>query len=136
LHAALHQYLEDWSARTGVEVQFQAAGLEAVRFPPEVETTLYRVVQEALTNVLRHAGARLVSVVLERHDGYAIAMVEDDGIGFDAEAAAASGRLGLLGMQERLALAGGNLEVESNPGAGTAVIARVPLPDTKGGGQG
>src|SRR5262249_39148147 len=60
LVAALRRHLEDWSARTGVEVQFQAVGLETGRFPPEVETTLYRVVQEALTNVLKHARARLV----------------------------------------------------------------------------
>jgi signal transduction histidine kinase len=88
---------------------------------------LYRVVQEALTNVARHAGARVVSLVIQEQDGCALAVVEDDGAGFDAEAAAAAGRLGLLGMRERMTLLGGVLEVESRPGAGTTVIARVPL---------
>jgi signal transduction histidine kinase len=123
----LQHYLVDWSARTGVPAQFQAVGPEAERFPPEIETALYRVVQEALTNVAKHAGARVVSVVVERQDGRAIAVVEDDGVGFDPEAASASGRLGLLGMRERVAVLGGALEVESSPGSGTTIIARVSL---------
>jgi PAS domain S-box-containing protein len=126
LVAAVQHEVADWSARTGVEVRFQAVGLGSQRFPPEVETVLYRVVQEALTNVLRHANARLVSVVIERANGLAIAIIEDNGIGFDPDAAAGGGRLGLLGMRERVALLGGMLEVESSPGAGTTVIARLP----------
>jgi signal transduction histidine kinase len=126
LQAALRQHLEDWSARTGVATQFQPALPDDRRYHADVETTIYRVVLEALTNVVKHAGARTVSVVIEQHDGLAIAMVEDDGVGFDPEAAA-SGRLGLLGMRERVALAGGTLEVESSSGSGTTVIARVPL---------
>lgn len=128
LHAALLHHLEDWSARAGVEVQFQAVGAESMRFPPDVETALYRFVQEGLTNVARHARARLVSVVLERQGGLAIVVVEDDGTGFDPEASAGTERLGLLGMRERLALLGGCLEIESSPGAGTTLVARVPLP--------
>jgi PAS domain S-box-containing protein len=129
---AVGHHLADWSARTGVAAQFQAAGLgpDSPRLPPEVETALYRVVQESLTNVARHARAGLVGVVLERQGGLAIAAVEDDGVGFDPVAAAESGRLGLLGMRERLALLGGALEVESAPGAGTTILARVPLPPT------
>lgn len=127
LQAALRHYLEDWSARTGVAAQFQAVGEQAGRFPPEVETTLYRVVQEALTNVARHAGARRAGVIVERQGGRAVAIVEDDGVGFDPEAAARSDRLGLRGMRERLALVGGGLEVESAPGAGTTIIAWIPL---------
>lgn len=127
LEAALRQYLHDWSVRYGVEVQFEAAGLGDSRFPPEIETSLYRVVQEALTNVVKHASARVVSVVLERQDGRAIAVVEDDGRGFDPEAAQDSGRLGLIGMRERVSLFGGELSVESSPGAGATIIARVPL---------
>jgi PAS domain S-box-containing protein len=127
LSAALRHYVEEWSAMTGTEVQFQTVGLESARLPPDVETTLYRFVQEALTNVLKHAGARHIGVVVERHDGRAIAVVEDDGVGFDPEAAAGSGRLGLIGMRERLALVRGRLEVESSPGAGTTAIAQVPL---------
>src|SRR5262249_43068948 len=78
LPVALRHYAEDWSALTGIEIQFQAVGLESGRMPPDVETTLYRVVQEAMTNVVKHAGARAVGVVVERQDGRAIAVVEDD----------------------------------------------------------
>jgi PAS domain S-box-containing protein len=127
LSATLQHYLEDWSARCGIDVQFQSVGLESGRFPQEVETTLYRIVQEALTNVLKHSKARSVSVVLERQDGHAIAVVEDNGVGFDAEAASAS-RLGLLGMRERLGLLDGHLVIESSPGVGTTVIALIPPP--------
>jgi PAS domain S-box-containing protein len=137
LQGALRQYLEEWSARTGVAAQFQVVGPAEARFPPDVETALYRVLQEALTNVARHAHGRRVSLVIQEQDGCVIVVLEDDGVGFDAEAAAASGRLGLLGMRERMALVGGVLEIESSPGAGTTVIARVPLaPSPKETGDG
>jgi signal transduction histidine kinase len=130
LQAALANYAEVWSKRSGVEIDFQAAGLGTGRLPEPAETALYRVVQEALTNVLRHAGARRVGLVLQRFPGQAMAVVEDDGVGFDAESVTATardgGRLGLLGMRERLALVGGTLTVESATGRGTTVIARVP----------
>jgi PAS domain S-box-containing protein len=132
LQSALATYAEAWSERSGVEIDFQAAGLDTGRLPEAAETALYRVVQEALTNVLRHAGARRVSLVLQRLPRQAVAVVEDDGVGFDAESvtgpAEAGGRLGLLGMRERLSLVGGTLTVESTTGRGTTVIARVPLP--------
>lgn len=137
LAAAARQLVADWSARTGVPADFQSVGFGATRLPAEVETALYRVVQEALTNAAKHAGAGQVSVVLTCRKGEVVAMVEDDGCGFDAEGVAQTptpgrpegerGRLGLLGMRERVALAGGALEVESAPGQGTTVIARVPL---------
>jgi signal transduction histidine kinase len=107
------------------------------RLPPEFETTLYRIAQEALTNVARHAQATRVSVLLERRPGYVSLIVEDDGRGFDAprttSAPASQGKLGLLGMQERVRLAGGTLTIESAPGAGATVFARLPLePDAPG----
>lgn len=125
LESALGQYTRDWSAQSGVPADFQAVGWEN-RPTSEVETTLYRVVQEALTNVARHAGAGQVSVVIERGHNTASAIIEDDGQGFDAENQD-TGRLGVLGMRERLALVGGSLEIESEPGGGTTVFARVPL---------
>jgi signal transduction histidine kinase len=138
LQSALANYAERWSERSGVEVDCHALGLDGDRLPAPVETALYRVVQEALTNVLKHAGARRVSLILQRFPGQAVAVVEDDGGGFDAESVTApardGGRLGLIGMRERLALVGGTLTVESIPGRGTTVIARVPL--TAGGGMG
>jgi PAS domain S-box-containing protein len=124
---ALRHELAEWSARTGVEVQFQAVGLQAERFPAEIETTLYRIVQESLTNVAKHARAGVVSVVLERQGGRAIAVVEDNGVGFDVEETIGPGHLGLLGMGERAALVGGALDIESSPGLGTTVLVRIPL---------
>lgn len=128
LPTALATYTEEWSERSGVAVDFHATGLDDGRLPATVETTLYRVVQEALTNVLRHAEAKRVSLVLQRSPLGVVAVIEDDGKGFEIEPeSAASGRLGLLGMRERLELVGGSLTLESTPGAGTSVIARVPL---------
>jgi signal transduction histidine kinase len=100
------------------------------RLPPPVETCLYRIAQEALNNVSKHAQAARVSVILERADGDAVLVVEDDGVGFDdAEAAGWDGGrgLGLAGMRERAALLGGKVAVESRPGRGTTVLARVPV---------
>ena len=115
LKVALGSLINEWSERTGVDAHFQAVGLESARFTPEVETALYRVIQEALTNVTRHAQARLVSVVVERRLGGAIVVIEDDGVGFDPDTSIVSGRLGLLGMRERITLVGGSLEIESAP---------------------
>jgi signal transduction histidine kinase len=112
-------------------VDFHSLGLDGQRLLPLLETTLYRVVQEALTNVLRHAGARRVSLLLHRSSEQVRLVVEDDGSGFDTEAASrangAAGRLGLLGMQERLTLVGGTLTIESTLQVGTTVFARIPL---------
>lgn len=131
LQAALANYAEGWTERSGVDVDFHGIGLEGVRLPAPVETALYRVTQEALTNVLKHAGASRVSVVLQRSPGQVAVVVEDDGRGFDpdspATAMSAERRLGVLGMRERVALVGGTLTIESGPGRGTTVIARVPL---------
>jgi PAS domain S-box-containing protein len=119
LHTALGNYVEAWSERSRVEVDFHSTGLDGDRLVPPLETALYRVAQEALTNVLKHAQARRVSLILRRSRDQVLLVVEDDGRGLDLEGglkAAAAGRLGLLGMQERLALVGGTLAVESTPG--------------------
>jgi signal transduction histidine kinase len=135
LAAALGQFTEEWSRRTGIPVSYHKAATKAQRFPSEVETALYRVVQEALTNVAKHAGSTHVGVIVGRSDGHAVAVVEDDGCGFDPEAIHLPGGrrpLGLLGMRERVAQLGGTLEIESVPGAGTAIFARIPLPEVPG----
>lgn len=126
LPAALRQLLNGWQRRTGVHVDFQATWLDRERLPTEIETVVFRVVQEAMTNIARHARARRVSVIVERYDGHVIAVVEDDGVGFDQDLNT-PGRLGLVGMQERVMLVGGTLDVESEPGDGTTVIARIPV---------
>lgn len=124
---ALETYAADWSERFGIRVDFHAASATAGRFPPEVETAAYRVVQEALTNVAKHAAASTVSLVLERHEDSLQIIVEDDGRGFDPDDPAVKGRLGLAGMRERVALIGGTLTIDAAGGVGTTLYFRVPL---------
>ena len=131
LVAALRQYLRDYQGKYRLSVDFQAMGLDRRRLPPEVETTIYRVVQEALSNVARHAQAQNASVLLEKRESFVAVVVEDDGQGFDvAEATGTDLRrsnLGLYGMQERVTLLGGTLTIESSPGVGTATFVKIPL---------
>ena len=130
LETALSNYVEEWSKHYDVGVDFQSVGLGTERFPPHIETTIYRIVQEALTNVSKHAHATAVSVVLQRHPQEVVTIVEDDGHGFDpARVEAGTGPdkpIGLLGMRERAVLVGGTCHVESQPG-GTSVFVRIPL---------
>jgi signal transduction histidine kinase len=129
LPRALVALAADWSSRYEVEADVQVLGSED-RLPDEVATVVYRVVQEALTNVLKHARARTVSVVLDRRPRGVRLVVEDDGTGFDPDQPVPAGvrrRLGLLGMRERLNQIGGTLRVESSPGAGTTLFVAIPL---------
>ena len=96
------------------------------RLPAEVETALYRIVQESLTNVVKHAGADHVSIVVTRKPESVVVMIEDDGRGFDL-AQSSGERLGLLGMRERVQLLDGTLVVEATPGSGTTLIVELPL---------
>jgi signal transduction histidine kinase len=130
LHTALSNYVEQWSERTGTTIDFHSLGLERQRILPEIETAVYRIVQEALTNVLKHAEAKRVSVILEYRNDQIRAIVEDDGKGFNADGprprASIGGGLGLIGMQERVALVGGTFAVESGRGSGTTLVVRIP----------
>jgi signal transduction histidine kinase len=101
------------------------ARLSGMRFASEVETALYRMAQEALTNIVKHAQARHVSIVLTSDRGAITALIEDDGCGFDPDARREG--MGLDGMRERLGLIGGTLTIESRPGRGTTLVAKVPL---------
>ncbi|MBA2424064.1 MAG: GAF domain-containing protein [Actinobacteria bacterium] len=123
LAPALERLRETFSEQTGMRVDLESRIRE--RLPPDVETALYRIVQEALTNVVKHAQAGVVSIVLARNASAVTALVEDDGRGFSREGSGEG--LGLLGMGERLALLGGKLRIESRPGAGTTIVAEVPL---------
>lgn len=123
---ALERLAEGLHERTGLEIEI-AAPLSG-RLQGDVETALYRVIQEALTNVVKHAGARHASVLLTRKDAGVTAVIEDDGDGFRPEEAVAGPGLGLVGMQERMALVGGRLSSESAPGRGTTIVAEVPVP--------
>ena len=122
---AVERLTQTFIASTGTEVHFES-GLGDERLPPEAETTLYRVVQEALTNIAKHAGARKVSVLLVRRGSSATAVVEDDGHGF-TRSDERRGGMGLSGMRERLSLVDGRLDVEPERGKGTTIVAEVPL---------
>lgn len=119
---ALEQLVEQTPAAAASKVNFERSGPDG-RLDPAVETTIYRVVQEALTNVAKHADASRISVELRRQDAVVSARVDDDGRGFEAERPG----LGLTGMRERAELIGGELEVASAPGSGTTVELRVPV---------
>jgi signal transduction histidine kinase len=131
---AIRNLLETWSTRCSVDVDFEATQYDATDVSPEIETTLYRVVQEALNNIAKHSGANRVGLLVRRTRSHVQAIIEDDGRGFDTALASAAGngngRLGLLGMQERLGTVGGTLKVESTPGSGATLIAQVPIVTT------
>jgi PAS domain S-box-containing protein len=127
LPALLWQF-DRYRAQTQIEVLFTQAGLEGRRFGTHVETAVFRIVQEALTNVARHAGVRTVSVHVGAQDEVLRVQVQDGGRGFDVEAAQrADASVGLRGMFERARLLGGRLEINSDPAAGTFLTARVPF---------
>jgi PAS domain S-box-containing protein len=125
---------ERYTEQTGVLVDFKHQDVEQ-RFAAEVETTAYRVVQEGLTNVARHAGVAVVTVRVWPTAGTLNLQIEDGGCGFDPEAALASPQSsGLIGMRDRVLLLNGHLTIESQPGAGTQITAELPLhkqPDHK-----
>jgi PAS domain S-box-containing protein len=127
LRAALANYIQDWSTRVSVSAELHTAGLADDRLASEVETTLYRIAQEALNNIAKHAKAEHVEIILERRSDHVSLIVEDDGVGFDASAGDTAGRgFGLLGMQERAALVGATLHIESTLGEGTTILVRMP----------
>jgi signal transduction histidine kinase/DNA-binding response OmpR family regulator len=130
LAASMRSHL-DRTARLGGFVGHFAADPPEIRLPAEIETECFRIAQEALTNVVRHARARQVDVALSRRAERLDLVVQDDGTGFDVAAArehaASGGSLGLLGMQERAALLGGRISIKARPGLGTKVHLRVPL---------
>jgi len=125
LVAALEQYVGNLPSDR-LTVRFKAVGFDHDRLPRDVETSLYRIVQEALTNVLCHAHASHVGILLERAADRVRLFVEDDGIGFSPEVIERTDRLGLVGMRERAEMLGGSLTIESTPGRGTSVIVEVP----------
>ncbi len=129
---ALNQYVKATGERYGLNAQFKVIGLVEGRLPAAMETALYRIVQEALTNVVRHAQATRVDVLLEHRDEQVVLVVEDNGCGFEANLAdqAQAGHLGLIGMQERAEMLNGTLMIESAPGSGTTIVIEVPYAHT------
>jgi signal transduction histidine kinase len=131
LEAALAQFVTSWSNQHQVAAEFHGSRWEGERLPTHVESNLYRITQEALNNVVKHAGATHVSVLLERRADEALLIVEDNGRGFDVKKARAArsrhAGMGLVGMEERSALIGANLQFEAAPGKGSTLFIRVPL---------
>jgi two-component system sensor histidine kinase UhpB len=131
LAAAIAWYGEQRLQPTGVAVEFQCDQMEA-RLPSYLETALFRITQEALTNVVRHAHASAVHVTLKVLDHGVYLTVRDDGSGFEGPATTWTGAerhgLGLLGMRERVTTLGGDMSVQSEPGSGTTITVALPLP--------
>jgi PAS domain S-box-containing protein len=124
-------HIEHYTAQTRVRVNFKHSGLEKRRFAPEVETAAYRLVQEALTNVARHAQAAEATVRISTHRQTLLIEIEDNGRGFDVESVMMAGETtGFAGMRERVVLLEGQFTVESQPGAGTRLIAELSIADT------
>jgi len=130
LVAAIQGYVEDYSAKVKIKADFHAGNLSEQHLSAEVRMTVYRIVQEALTNIAKHAEAGHVSVILRKRNSSLVTIVEDNGKGFDVNRVMGSHhgkKLGLFGMYERASLVGGNLTIESKPEAGTTVFFEVPI---------
>lgn len=133
LASALEAFVSEWSKHFGVYADIHITGLKDRRLPQEIETSLYRITQEALNNIAHHAEAKRAAVIVKSSIDEVVLVIEDDGKGFDVEAEAkiANGaikKLGILGMRERVALIKGNLEIESKINEGTAIFVRVSTP--------
>ena len=127
LSAALGRYIDDYQLRYHIQVDFATRGLDE-RLPIALETSLYRMVQEGLTNIARHAQATHASVLLEQRQKGIRVIIEDNGIGFEPDTNAYSQKsLGLQGIRERTQLFGGTLTIESQPGQGASLFIEIPL---------
>jgi len=125
LEAALERLTAGFAEQTGLKVELESR-LQDDRLPEEVETVLYRIVQEALTNIVKHAQASRVSIVVTQKPGAVGAVIEDDGRGFDPDQSV-DGGIGLIGMRERVALLDGSMTIETAPGKGTTLVIEVPV---------
>jgi signal transduction histidine kinase len=138
LQEALADFVDSWSRNSNVPAQFHLRGLgESARLPAEIETVLYRIAQEALNNIAKHAHAKQAELILERRGSEIILIIADDGDGFDPgqPSSPTSKGLGLVSMNERAALVGGSVEIESARGQGTTVFVRLPAAEKLAGGS-
>ncbi|HEY9529169.1 MAG TPA: ATP-binding protein, partial [Anaerolineales bacterium] len=121
---ALRQHVESVGEKHDIQASFRSSGV-IERLPANVETILYRTVQEALTNVVRHAHATRADVVMMVREDKLVVLVEDDGVGFDPQTVSTEDHLGLFGIRERAEMIGATLLVESAPGKGTTIMLEV-----------
>jgi signal transduction histidine kinase len=126
LVTALEQFVNEFSKQYEIRVEFETVGMQEVRLSNEVETTIYRIVQESLTNVALHAQASLVDVLISRRNDKVIVTIEDNGVGFLPTSPMMEDQLGLFGMRERVEMLQGKFTLESSPGKGAAVSAEIP----------
>jgi signal transduction histidine kinase len=129
LLVAISSYVKKWSKHFDVDAELHVSGPDSGRLSTEIETVIYRVTQEALTNIAKHAGASHVSVLLELRTDQVSLIIEDNGVGFDVEQSIGQQPkgVGLIGMRERVTLVGGTVEIESTTGNGTTVAIRIPF---------
>ena len=123
LAAAMRSFADDHVAHSNLEYTLEIE--DGMPHRPEIETVVFRIYQELVTNVIRHAEAGQLSIQLYERDGHIVLDVEDDGRGFDADAK--TGRAGVAGMRERAALVNGTITFDSEPGMGTHVVLEIPL---------
>ena len=128
---ALENFVNEWSRYLEIPVEFHSTGLKDKRLSPDIEINLYRIAQEALNNVSKHAQAKHVSLLLEKQGKSVVMIIEDDGDGFETSAKESidinDKRMGLFGMKERVLLVGGTIEIESAVGNGTTIYVRIPV---------
>jgi signal transduction histidine kinase len=128
LLVVISNVIAHWTKHFGTHAELHTVGMEQRRVTSDVGVVLYRVLQEALNNVAKHAIARNVHIFLERRVGHVSLIVEDDGKGFETEQVLSTSKgFGLIGMRERAALLGGTLEIESHPARGTTLVVQIPL---------
>lgn len=126
---AIQQHVDEFSRQHNIRIDFETVNMDKVRLPIEVETALFRVVQEALTNIGLHARATQVDVLISRNNNHIVTIIEDNGIGFSLPSITVDQHLGLFGMRERIEMLRGEFTIESRTGKGTTVKAEVPYND-------
>ncbi|MAU11835.1 MAG: ATPase [Anaerolineaceae bacterium] len=128
LPEAIRRHIADYRKRYPINIDLAVTGMDGIRLPTEIETALYRIVQEGLTNIIRHAEAHTASIFIECSTDKVLVVIEDDGKGFEiTNVQHQDGHLGLYGIQERAELLAGALEIESEPGRGTSLFIEIPL---------
>ncbi|MDY0361312.1 MAG: PAS domain S-box protein [Desulforegulaceae bacterium] len=130
---AIYQHCEDFSFKHGIEIDFTSAGIENIKFSFDIEINIFRIIQEALNNILKHSKANMARIRLIASYPRVILRIEDNGKGFDvkteSDLSAAGEKMGLKGMRERISLIGGKMEINSVLGTGTKIVAEIPYPE-------